>query len=482
MKLSTLLKDVDYVVKQGNDELEIEHLVYNSKKVLPNSVFVSMNGELVNGDAYIQEAINKGAIAIVSENENLNFKDITIICVKNIRNVLACMSCTFFDYPAKSIRTIGITGTKGKTTSAMMVYHMLLSCHQKVGYIGTNGAYINQKHFETANTTPESYEVQSLFRQMVDAGCKYVVMEVSSIGILRHRLDGFNFDIGCFTNLSNDHIGPNEHATFEEYLNCKAELFKRSKLSIINEDDDYASVMKEASCDSILPISLRYIGLNEISDVDYVSDDNYLGMHFSYKNQYFKIPLPGLFNVSNAILAVSIGECLNLSLKDMADALVNVNIQGRSEVVPTYPNVKVIIDYAHNAISMEKIVVMAKHYHPKRLITLFGCGGNRAKSRRFEMGKVSGTYADLSIITSDNSRFEKTSDIIQDIITGLAPTNGKYVAIENRQEAIEYALKNAMPGDMILILGKGHEMYQEINGEKFEFNERQIILDYVNKA
>lgn len=482
MKLSQLLENVEYNVKQGNVDVEIEHLVYNSKNAKPNSVFVSMSGALVNGDTYIQDAINNGAVAVVTENSEISFEGITIICVKNIRHVLALMSCAFFDYPANSIKVIGITGTKGKTTSAMMVYNMLLKCHQKVGYIGTNGAYINEIHYETINTTPESYEIQSLFRQMVDAKCQYVIMEVSSIGILRHRLDGFDFDIGCYTNLSNDHIGPNEHATFEEYMNCKAELFSRSKISIINEDDSHADVMKKSCTGKYIGISNQYIGENTVSNVDYVSDDTYLGMHFTYKDQYFKIPLPGLFNVSNAILAVTIGENLGLKLADMASALEVISIQGRSEFVPTYPDVKVIIDYAHNAVSMKEIVLMAKHYHPKRLITLFGCGGNRAKSRRFEMGKVSGTYADLTIITSDNSRYEPTSDIIADIITGLAPTNGKYVAIEDRHEAIEYALKNAQPGDMILVLGKGHEIYQEMNGQRVPFNERQIILDYVNKA
>lgn len=482
MKLSKLLNNVKFEVKQGNVDIEISSLVYHSKKVKPGSVFVSMAGALVNGDQFIEEAINQGAVAIVTENKELIAKDVCIICVENIRHVLALMSCEFFGHPANELKVIGITGTKGKTTTAMMVYNMLLKCGQKVGYIGTNGAYINEQHFDTVNTTPESYEVQSLFRQMVDASCQYVVMEVSSIGLIRGRLDGFDFDIGCFTNLSNDHIGPNEHADFNEYMMAKTQLFTKSKISIINDEDQYASVMKSYCKGQLITFTLDHINDHKVSNVEYMSDESYLGMHFIYKNQDFKIPLPGMFNVLNALLAISIGECLNLKLEQMALALQEIQIQGRSEFVPTYPNVKVIIDYAHNAVSMEKIVQMAKHYHPKRLITVFGCGGNRARSRRLEMGRVSGLNADLSVITSDNSRYEPTANIIADILEGLNPTKGQYITIEDRKEAIEYTLKNAQEGDMILVLGKGHEMYQEMNGIKTPFNERQIILDYVNKA
>ncbi len=479
MKLVQLLKNVEYTLQQGSLEIEIEKIAYHSKKVEKNSVFFAMNGANTNGDIYIEEAIQRGAIAIVTQNADIQIPDVTIIVVQNIRHVLALVSCEYFCHPASKLKVIGITGTKGKTTTAMMVYQLLLNTQHKVGYIGTNGAYIDQCHHETINTTPESYEIQSLFAMMVDYGCEYVVMEVSSIGLLRHRLDGFVFDIGCFTNLSNDHIGPNEHESFDEYKMCKAMLFARSKYSIINDEDVYANTMISACNSDYLLYSLNHIGNHQVTNIHYILDENDFGMGFTYQGYEFKIMLPGEFNVFNAVLAIAIGNYIGLSLEEMSHHLASIFIQGRSEFVPTYKGVKVLIDYAHNAVSMEKICQMAKHYHPKRLITLFGCGGNRAKSRRFEMGRVSGEYADLSIITSDNSRLEPTKNIIEDIIQGITPTNGKYVTFEDRKEAIHYALDNAQFGDIILILGKGHEMYQIIGETVYPFNERQIILDYV---
>lgn len=311
---------------------------------------------------------------------------------------------------------------------------------------------------------------------MVNQGYTHVILEVTSIGIMRHRVDGFTFDIGCFTNLSPDHIGENEHSSFEEYKHYKMELMRRSDVCFINRDDFYAVDMINNANGKVRLYDLTRVVDEPVSAVDYLNEQG-LRMKFLYKQLIFTIPLPGKFNVSNALLCIGVCEYLGIDVMTIKETLKEIHISGRSEFVETYPGVNVFIDFAHNALSMENILKTMLHYQPKRLITLFGCGGNRDRQRRYEMGKISGMYATLSIITSDNSRYESTENIMADIIRGMKETSGKYVAIEDRKSAIEFALQLAQSGDMILILGKGHEQYQELNGVKKEFIEKEVILE-----
>lgn len=476
MELTKLFDQIDFVLMHGDLDVEIEHLAYHSKKVKPQSLFVCINGTRQDASQFINEAIENGAVAIVTENRSLNYPDVTMVYVDDIRKTLALLSCRFFDQPARQLKMVGITGTKGKTTVAVMIYETLKNSGIKVGLMGTNGIFMGDQVYPSENTTPESYEIQYYLREMVNQGYTHVILEVTSIGIMRHRVDGFTFDIGCFTNLSPDHIGENEHSSFEEYKHYKMELMRRSDVCFINRDDFYAVDMINNANGKVRLYDLTRVVDEPVSAVDYLNEQG-LRMRFLYKQLIFTIPLPGKFNVSNALLCIGVCEYLGIDAVTIKETLKDIHISGRSEFVETYPGVNVFIDFAHNALSMENILKTMLHYQPKRLITLFGCGGNRDRQRRYEMGKISGMYATLSIITSDNSRYESTENIMADIIRGMKETNGKYVAIEDRKSAIEFALQLAQSGDMILILGKGHEQYQELNGVKKEFIEKEVILE-----
>lgn len=476
MKLATLLADIEVKKIYGREDVEIEDLAYHSKRVNDQSLFVSIKGSKQDGHHYIDEAIKKGAIAIVL-NQSLAHYDplVTYIFVEDPKKVLALLSIRFFNDPSKHLTMIGITGTKGKTTSAMMIYHCLKAAGYQVGVIGTNGVYYQNHHEETKNTTPESYDLQKYLAMMVKAGCQCVVMEVTSLGIKQKRVDGITFDIGCFTNLSYDHIGPLEHHDFEEYRDCKKELLKRSRFCFICQDDPYSKEMI-----SSLEVPYQFYSLIEVENITYC-DQPHLAMHFDYQQKNYSLPFPGIFNILNALLCIHVCHYIGVPKDVIKAELAHITIKGRSEYVETYPGVSVYIDYAHNASSMENILKTMQCFKYQRLITVFGCGGHRDRHRRFEMGRLSGKYATLSILTSDNSRQEKTEDIIDDIVSGIKKTNGAYKIIPDRKKAIEFVLQESKPGDMILILGKGHERYQEINGVKKEFIERKIIMEYLNK-
>lgn len=480
MKLTNLFEEIEFELIQGDLNVEIEHLAYHSKRVKDQSLFISMNGAYQNGNLYIHEAIKNGAIAIVYEGYIDPIEDIIMIQVKDARRCLALLSCCFFKYPARQLTVVGITGTKGKTTTALMLYETLKNAKKSVGLIGTNGVCINEQIYDVENTTPESYEIQYYLKKMVDLNFQYVIIEVTSIGMMRHRVDGIVFDIGCFTNLSPDHIGENEHKSFDEYKYYKMELLRRSRMSFIHKDDFYVEEMIHSAMNNIRLYSVSRIVDQPVNHVQYIQKEG-MKMSFLYQQHLFTIPMPGRFNVLNALLCIAIAENIGVDLEIIQSTLENIHIEGRSEYIETYPGVNVFIDFAHNALSMEKILTTMSRYQPTRLITVFGCGGNRDRQRRYMMGKISGQYASMSIITSDNSRFEQTSSIMADIIKGVNESNGQYIAIIDRQKAIEYALEQAKKGDMILILGKGHEKFQEINGEKKEFIEKQIILDYVKR-
>lgn len=484
MKLIELLNGLEYELSFGNPDTEISALVTDSRKIVKDCVFVCISGAAFDGHSFAQKAIEDGAAAVVAMHPVEGCDKGTFVIIKDTRKALAFMSANWFSHPSRELITIGITGTKGKTTSAYMVQQILEKAGIKTGLIGTVETIIGEKRIPSANTTPESYLVQKYFREMADAGCKAVVMEVSSQGLKLSRVDGFTFDYGVFTNLEPDHIGPNEHADFEEYAECKALLFQRCRVGIFNYDDACCSrMMKNATCEAIT------YGCQKEADVfadriDLHHDDGKMMVSYMTGGKWqmdVDVCIPGIFTVYNSLMALTVCKLLNVPDPAILDALKKVQVKGRLETVPVSNRFSLMIDYAHNAMSLKSLLKALLECHPKRLVCLFGCGGNRSRDRRFEMGEISSQYADLTIVTSDNPRFEKPEDIIADILVGVQRANGEYITIPDRKEAIRYAILNAKEGDLIVLAGKGHEDYQEICGVKHPMDERVLIREIVSE-
>ncbi len=484
MRLDKLLERLDYEVLQGTDQTEVTTLINDSRKAEKGSVFVCISGAVSDGHSYAADVAARGAAALVVEHEVDVPEEVTVIRVKDTRYALALMSAAYFGYPADKMKIIGITGTKGKTTTTYMIKSILDGVGHKVGLIGTIEAIIGEKHIPASNTTPESYTIQKYFAEMVEAGCDCVVMEVSSQGLMLHRTAGIPFEIGIFTNLGKDHIGPNEHKDFEDYKRCKGLLFQQCRLGIANVDDKYfKDVFKNATC------RVETFGFSENADlraenVKLVSRPGYLGVayHVSGLMDFdVEIDIPGKFSVYNSLTAIAVCRHFQVPAEKIKEVLKQAKVKGRIEMIKVSDEFTLMIDYAHNAMSLESLLTTLKEYNPKRLVCLFGCGGNRSRDRRYEMGEVSGRLADLTIITSDNPRFEEPQDIIDDIKTGISRTDGKYVEICDRKEAIKYAIANGQPGDVIVLAGKGHEDYQEIKGVKYPMDERVLIAEVLEE-
>lgn len=478
MNLKRLLKELKYERLQGPLDIEVSDLVYDSRKLKKGAAFFCLVGVNADGHDFIDEAINKGASVLIVQKEISVNSDITVIVVEDTRIALSFVSAAYFGYPAEKMKLIGITGTKGKTTTAFMIRGILEGAGHKTGLIGTIGVTIGEEYIETKNTTPESYDIQNFLGKMAESGCEYAVMEVSSQALMVGRTAGLIFDYGIFTNISPDHIGEHEHKNFEDYLYCKSLLFRQCKYGIFNLDDIHAAdIMKGASC------TINTFGFNEnadlrLNDLGYLMEPGLLGIEFQTEGMVedkFGVGTPGRFSAYNAMAAIVLAHLLSIESQFVKKALHNISVKGRVESVKISDKFTLMIDYAHNAVSMESLLTTIREYHPKRIVSLFGCGGNRSKLRRYEMGEISGQLADLSILTADNSRDEEVLDIIADIIIGISKTDGKYVIIPDRKEAIKYCIQNAKEGDIILLLGKGHEDYQEIKGERFPFDERVVI-------
>ncbi len=483
-RLDILLERLDYQILQGGTDVEITELVYDSRKAVPGCLFVCVKGTAVDGHAFAEEVIKKGAAAIVVQEEIKAPEHVTVIQVEDARYGLALLSCAWFHHPAEKLKVIGITGTKGKTTTTYMVKSILESAGYKTGLIGTIEAVIGEQAIPANNTTPESYIVQDYFHQMVEAGCQCVVMEVSSQGLMMHRTAGFTFEMGIFTNIEPDHIGPGEHASFEEYMSCKGRLFRQCRIGIVNVDDKHwEQVLQGHTC------TLETFGFSEGADlraVDprLVKKPGYLGVSYTAQglvNAQVEVDVPGRFSIYNSLTAIAICHHFQVSEQDMKQALKAAKVKGRIEMVKVSDEFTLMIDYAHNAMSLESLLTTLREYEPARLVCLFGCGGNRSKLRRYEMGEVSGRIADLTVITSDNPRFEDPQDIIDDIKVGMAKTDGAYVEIPDRKEAIRYVIANGQPGDVIVLAGKGHEDYQEIKGKKYPMDERVLIQEVLQE-
>ena len=479
-----LLKDLKYEVLSGSIDVNVSELVYNTRKVKKECMFVCIKGATFDSHDVAGEAAKNGAVVIVAEHPVDVPAGTAVVLVEDTRYALALISAAYFGYPAKKLKVIGITGTKGKTTTTFMIRSILEHAGISTGLIGTIEVIIGDKHIPAHNTTPESYEVQEYFAQMVAAGCKVAVMEVSSQGLKLHRTAGIRFDIGIFTNLAPDHIGENEHASFEEYMECKSRLFRQCDIGIVNADDEHCSdILKGHTC------KVETYGFSEkadlrASDLKLVNRPGFLGVDYHVSgllNFDVEIDMPGRFSVYNSLVAIAVCRHFDIPKEDMLAALEVVQTKGRIEKVKVSDDFTLMIDYAHNAMSLESLLTTLKEYNPKRLVCLFGCGGNRSKLRRYEMGEVSGNLADLTVITSDNPRFEEPQAIIDDIKTGIAKTSGKYVEIIDRKEAIRYVIEHGEKGDVIVLAGKGHEDYQEIKGVKYPMDERVLIQEVLKE-
>lgn len=482
MKLEKLLEKLDYTLDAGNVDTDIASLEYDSRKVGKGSLFVCLTGFRADGHEYIPAAVQAGAVALVVEREVDAPAGVAVIRVKDSRYALALLSAAWFGYPAEKMTVIGLTGTKGKTTTAHMVKAILEAAGHKVGMIGTIGAVIGQGKLTTKNTTPESYELHSLFAKMVERGCSHVVMEASSQGFKLHRTAGIEFDVGVFLNLSPDHIGDGEHASFEEYRDCKSMLFSQCKKGLINVDDEHwQAITAKATC-PLTTMSMMGKADYSVGSIKELRQAGFLGSEFVVSGALegtFLLNMPGKFNVSNALAALAATHMAGVDGEAIAEGLKNVYVKGRTQVLDTPGHYTLLIDYAHNAVSMENLLTMLRSYNPGRLICLFGGGGNRARARRWDMGEISGKYADLTVLTMDNPRDEEVEAINEDIKTGLAKHNGKYISIPDRGDAIRWVMDNAREGDIIALIGKGHEEYQEIKGVKHFFSEEQVVREHL---
>lgn len=484
MRLNELLKGIDYEIIKGNLDVEIKDICYDSRKVYKDSSFICLVGASSDGHDYVDKAILNGANTIFVE-KNINIDaDITVIKLKDTRRGLSLLSINFFGNPLKDMTSIAITGTKGKTTTSWMIKNILEEDNKSVGVIGTMGVFFGNKHYSTVNTTPESYDLQKYLREMVNDGVKYLVMEVSSQALKVGRVDGMIFDYGIFTNLTQDHIGENEHADMDEYVYCKSLLFSQCRRGIFNVDDiHYDDMIRNSTCD-IYTYGKKNNANLIIDKIKLLRKEHFIGIELvtlGNVNDTFVVNTPGLFSAYNASSAIIVSNLIGCSISSIKNALAKVAVKGRVEIVPVSDKYSVIIDYAHNGVSMESILTTMRDYKPNRIVSLFGAGGNRSRDRRYDMGEVSGKYSDLTIITEDNSRFESVFDIMNDIETGIKKTKGKYIKIADRSDAIKYALDNAMEGDIILLLGKGHETYKDKDGVKTHYDEREVIKELIKK-
>ena len=479
MKLQELLKDVAVLSCTAAEDLEIHEVRYDSRAVQPGDLFVAIRGYATDGHKYIDKALAQGAAAIVCEQAPAG---VPAVVVENSRRALAEIAANRFGHPADSMVMLGVTGTNGKTTTTYLVKHILEDAGHKVGLIGTNQNLIGDEVIETERTTPESYELHALFARMRDAGCTHVIMEVSSHSLVLDRVHGIRFAVGAFTNLTQDHL--DFHKTMEAYRQAKAILSTISDKGVINLDDPAAKAMladakcpcMTFSCDKdAADLTAKNIALHAdgVSFVATTRDEL----------ARVKLPIPGHFSVENALTALGIVLQLGLPLADAAKSLATATgVKGRVEVVPTDTDYTVLIDYAHSPDGVENVLRAVRGFAKGRVVALFGCGGDRDRTKRPKMGKIAADLADFCIVTSDNPRTEDPQAIIDDILEGMKDSKTPMQVIVDRPEAIHWALAHAKKDDIIVLMGKGHETYQEVNHVKHHMDEREIVADYFKKA
>lgn len=486
MKLRTILNGLEELKAKGNLDEEITSITYDSRKVKEDGVFVAIKGFNVNGHDYIAQAVQKGVKAVVVQDgekiKKSDFNEDTVIVVApDTRIALAKMSANFFGNPTRKLKTIGVTGTKGKTTTTYMIKEILEKAGHKVGLIGTIANYIgNEKIGDNhSRTTPESLELQEMFSKMVEQNVEIAVMEVSSQSLKLNRVYGIDFDMAIFTNFTEDHISPNEHPNMEDYFNCKLELIKNAKKSYINADDYNVAKIKTMLKDK----DISTFGIDNMADMlakDVTIRNTSVDFRakINGKNERIKVGIPSRFTVYNALAAFCVVNNFGVTIDQTREALEQIAVPGRMEMVPNKKGLNIMIDYAHSPASLESVLKAVKAYTRGRVISVFGCGGDRDTKKRPIMGEISGKNAAYTIITSDNVRTENPEDIVKQIEEGIKHTKTQYKVIVDREEAIKYAISIANKNDMIVLSGKGHENYEEINGKKYPFDERKIVQKY----
>lgn len=479
MLLKELIEGLDILSSSGSTDIEIENIAYDSRKARKGTLFVCVEGFKDDGHNYVPTAIENGATAILAQRKIDVPDNVTLIITGDTRYGLAYLSNEFFGNPSKSFDLIGVTGTKGKTTTTYMIKAILETASKKVGLIGTISNKIGNEVLPTERTTPESHDLQQLFSEMIEKKVESVVMEVSSHALELHRVSCSDFDIGIFTNLTQDHL--DFHVTFDNYLNAKAKLFKMCKKGLVNIDSEYGKkVIEKAECEIIT------IGIENDADIKAVDivkqpDSVEFKVITPWGSEYIKVNIPGKFNVYNALAAIGACCLMKIPFADIKEGLEKVSVPGRAEVVYSGNDFTVIIDYAHSPDSLENILNTVKGYAPARVVSLFGCGGDRDKSKRSIMGEISGKIADFTILTSDNPRTEEPIEIIKDIEQGIKSITSEYITIEDRKEAIKYAISNVKPKDIIILAGKGHETYQIFKDKTIHFDEREVVKELLNK-
>ena len=478
MKLEKLLAGVNVMGKSVPFDMEITDVVYDSRKVTPGCMFVAVTGFATDGNKYIPMALEKGAAVVVTAKPQP--EEIPYVQVESDRLALAQIGANFYDHPGKAMKLIGVTGTNGKTSSTLLLKHVLEQVlGAKVGLMGTMENMIGQQSIPTERTTPESFELQALLAQMRDAGCTHAIMEVSSHAIALDRVAGLQYTVAAFTNLTEDHL--DFHKTMEEYCRTKAELFRRCDKAVANRDDAWFAKMTEKAACPVLSASVKNEADLCAEDLELLSD----GISFTavYKEEKIpvRLPIPGKFTVYNALTVLGCALQLGITLSDAAEALKTAKgVKGRVEVVPTPgKDYTILIDYAHTPDGLENVLSSVKGFCKGRLIAVFGCGGDRDPIKRPIMGKIGTDIADFAVITSDNPRTEDPMKIIEDILKGVDSAENSYKVIENRPKAIQYAMDIAEKNDIIVLAGKGHETYQEICGVKHHLDEREVVAAYL---
>lgn len=491
MRLKQLLKGLSYTLVQGDLNAEVKDIFYDSRKVTEGGLFVCIVGTQRDSHDLAADAAAKGAgvLAIQHPLDDAvlaGMPGVTVVQFENTRYALAMLSTAFFGHPAEEMTMVGVTGTKGKTTTTHMIRAVLTAAGRKVGMIGTNGVYYPGHHYDLNNTTPESYDLQRILRQLVDAGCDACVMEVSSQGLMMDRVAGIHYQVGVFTNLYPDHIGPGEHSSFEEYRSWKGQLFQRCDVGVVNADDPNTEALLAGHTCRLLTYGIdQAADYRAGKDYSLLRNKEMLGVAFTLtepdgQQLGAQVAMPGLFSIYNALATIGAGKALGLTDEAIHEGLRRTVVKGRVELVPISHNFTILIDYAHNEAAAESLLETLRAYKPNRLVVVFGCGGNRSKLRRYGMGEVCSRMADFLILTEDNNRFEKVADIIADIKQGIAKGNPDvpYVEIPDRLDALHYAIDHAEKGDLIAVIGKGHEAYRDREGVKTPFLERELIEEY----
>lgn len=488
MKLTEILSGLEGLKSKGNLEIDVSNVTSDSREIKKGDMFVAIKGFDTDGHNYLQSAIANGAKVIMVEDlepvKALDLpEDVTLLLAKDTRKALAICSCNFYDNPSRKFKLIGITGTKGKTTTSFMVKEILQKQGKKVGLIGTIATYIGDKKLEDSDrTTPESSKLQKIFAQMEEEGCEAVVMEVSSQSLKLNRVYGCDFDMAIFTNFSEDHISAKEHPDMEDYFNSKLKLFEMAKVGFVNSDD-----IRTARIPKLFPDKeIMTYGIDNYCNLlakDITITNSYVDfkVKLGTRNERVKVGIPGRFSVYNSLAAICIAQKMGCSPEVIKEALLEVRVPGRSEMIDNKLEIPIMVDYAHSPESLENILQAVKSYTRGKVISVFGCGGDRDPGKRPIMGEISGRIADFTFITSDNPRTEDPEKIVRQIEEGIKKTQGKYIVITDRVSAIKEAIKMATKRDIIVLAGKGHEPYQEINGTKYPFDERIIVKELIEE-